>query len=393
MDPVTILVVDDKWELAVSAKRQLEKSGFRVVAMANDARGAVTLTQEKRPNLVLMDIRMPKLSGVAAAKVIWKLYVTPVVFLTSFKDDRDSTLQAGAFGFVTRSMDRKDLQQESLTAAVACALYNYDTYNARTQEYCFAVDPSGCLLSVSKSSAELIGCSPDEVQGRRFDELLSLASRLALRDLLKRVLSERKSLDAQVEIVLGGGQRIPIEADFTPVYLNGDAKGISIVAREKRPSLSDERLRTTGETPIPELPLVPIDSCEKRVVSGMATQERVVTASVERFWSGDLLAVSFREEELGWRELDLPAAALPTGLMVGDRFPMTVFYDSQRRIRNWSVDASAMVDRGTQPPPHPLHPKKPRNWNDPSDVARYRAELDRLFKRKPDQESDSGAES
>jgi len=392
MNSVRVLVVDDELELATASKKRLEALGFTVEGMAPDAYQAIVLTQKLRPDLVLMDTQMTGPNGVQAAAVIWELYDTPVLFLTAH-GEREKSLPAGAFGFLARSAQPEHLQREILKTAVEAALYNHDTFDSRTHECRFGLDLSGRILSVSKPAQELTGYSGGELIGRHFEELLAPEYRDASRYLLRRSQDDRESYEGQVDIAAKDGQRTSVGVSYRPVCLSDDIRGISIIARKKRPSLPDERLRSAGETPIPEVPLAPTDLCGKRVVSGMETQERVVTASVERFWSDDLLAVSFREQELGWRELDLPTGTLPTGLRVGDRFPMTVFYDSQRRIRNWNVDPSATVDHATQPPPHPLRPKKPRNWSDPSDVARYRTELDRLFKREPDQESDSGAES
>lgn len=95
--------------------------GTEVVGMAGDGEEAVALYFETRPDVVLMDLRMPKLDGVGAIKAVRDRYPgARVVVLTTYADDASivGALSAGAMGFLTKDASREDIRR-SLEAAQA----------------------------------------------------------------------------------------------------------------------------------------------------------------------------------------------------------------------------------------------------------------------------------
>lgn len=239
MSSCTILVVDNELDQVMLLEKELEALQFTVVGRAKNAHEAVELTGQVRPDLVLMDIRMGSPSGIRAAAVIWQLYLTPVLFVTDFTDERQNSLGAGAFGFLRKP---RVGEAEGLRVAVEAALYNYETFNVRTQEYnlaLFALNPSGRLLSLSKSSEKLWKRPRVELVGRGLEELLAPESMEESRRLVKRAVDKRRSFGAQINIMMKGGQRMPLQASYKPVFMNGDAKGISIRAWQKPSPLNE----------------------------------------------------------------------------------------------------------------------------------------------------------
>jgi len=119
VNPVRVVVVDDQ-ELVVTGLRALvAKDGdIAVVAVAGDGRQGVSAVRQHVPDVVLMDLRMPVLDGVAALREIRaepRLDPVHVVVLTTFDDDADvlEALRAGASGFLL-----KDVAPEELRRAV-----------------------------------------------------------------------------------------------------------------------------------------------------------------------------------------------------------------------------------------------------------------------------------
>lgn len=102
-------------------------------------------------------------------------------------------------------------------------------------------------------------------------------------------------------------------------------------------------------------------------------------ACLLRFWSDELAVVSLWHETTGWVEIDVPTTALPAGAPPGSRFPIALLTDEQGRILDWNIEWDAQIASPSAVQPHPLRPREPADWDDPAEVARYRAELNRLF--------------
>ncbi len=89
----------------------LRDNGFDVVGEAGDGETAVALATELRPDLVIMDIRMPKLDGIEAAKRLSENHIAPVVLLTAFsqKELVEQAVDAGALAYVVKPFTPNDL--------------------------------------------------------------------------------------------------------------------------------------------------------------------------------------------------------------------------------------------------------------------------------------------
>ncbi|WP_026926938.1 response regulator transcription factor [Granulicoccus phenolivorans] len=118
----TVILVDDQ-DLVREGLRALltRDEAIRVVAEAADGRRGVDAVRRYRPDVVLMDLRMPVLDGIAATAEITAdpaLVGTAVVVLTTFDEDGDivSALQAGAVGYLLKSSTRDDLRQAVVRA-------------------------------------------------------------------------------------------------------------------------------------------------------------------------------------------------------------------------------------------------------------------------------------
>ena len=113
MGKIRILLADDHVLLREGTRELLEREeDMQVVAEAGDGEEAVRLTQSQRPDVVLMDIAMPRLNGIEATKQIKVLYpATAVLILTAYDDDQYvfALLEAGAAGYLLKNVRRRDL--------------------------------------------------------------------------------------------------------------------------------------------------------------------------------------------------------------------------------------------------------------------------------------------
>ena len=110
MNAEKILVVDDDLNICELLRLYLTKEGYNVV-IANDGVSAVTMFQEERPSLVLLDIMLPKLDGWQVCREIRKFSETPIIMLTAKGEvfDRVLGLELGADDYVVKPFDTKEI--------------------------------------------------------------------------------------------------------------------------------------------------------------------------------------------------------------------------------------------------------------------------------------------
>jgi DNA-binding NarL/FixJ family response regulator len=110
--PIKIMIADDERLFRQSLRKLLEGvRDIRVVAEAADGQEAVVQAQEKEPDIALLDVRMPKMDGIKAAKLISSLVPKTKVLMLSIHDDDEkiiSALRAGAAGYILKDADQKD---------------------------------------------------------------------------------------------------------------------------------------------------------------------------------------------------------------------------------------------------------------------------------------------
>ncbi len=112
--PIQVLLADDHQIMRQGLKSLLEREGFRVVAEAADGREALRLAETSHPDVVILDLAMPGLNGVDAAKEIARSSPkTKAILLTMHKEDAYvlQALSAGVSGYVLKTQASADLVQ------------------------------------------------------------------------------------------------------------------------------------------------------------------------------------------------------------------------------------------------------------------------------------------
>jgi two-component system, response regulator PdtaR len=106
-----ILVAEDETIIRLDLRDLLERAGFDVCAEAKDGEEAVELARSEQPDLAVLDVKMPKLDGIEAARRILDERPIPIVMLTAYGQEElvSRAVEAGVFGYLVKPFREQDL--------------------------------------------------------------------------------------------------------------------------------------------------------------------------------------------------------------------------------------------------------------------------------------------
>ena len=182
-----ILIAEDEAIIRLDLKEMLEEEGIDVVAEASDGDAAIRLATEHKPDLVIMDIKMPGMDGLTAAERIISEGLGAVLILTAFsqKDLVMRAAEAGAMGYLVKPFQKSDLMP-----AIDVAL-------ARHAELA-AVKAEAADASEQLESRKVI----DRAKGRLMDSE-GLSEGDAFRHIQKKAMDSRRSMKEVAQEILG----------------------------------------------------------------------------------------------------------------------------------------------------------------------------------------------
>ncbi len=202
--PVRLLLVDDHRMLRDGLRRSMEDEGFAVVGEAADGQEAVRLAQDLRPDVVLMDVSMPRMDGVEATRLIHRsLPSVPVVMLTMHaeSDVMSRAIQAGAVGYLVKDCSTEEVASAVRTAATGESALSPDLASSMLEQVRRdEADGDGATAVISAREEEVLqlvadGLSLPEVAGALYisvktvkNHLASIYSKLEARDRTQAVL-------------------------------------------------------------------------------------------------------------------------------------------------------------------------------------------------------------
>ena len=191
--PTRVLIAEDDAIIRLDLREMLEEEGFEVLEVGDGA-AAVALARAERPDLILLDVKMPVMDGLTAARQLSEERIAPIVILTAYSQRElvEQAAQAGAMAYLI-----KPFQKHDLLPAIEIARGRYDQIAALEAEV--------GDLSERLESRKVI----DRAKGRLMDEQ-ALSEADSFRLLQRAAMSRRVPMRDIAQMVLDG--TLPPEA-------------------------------------------------------------------------------------------------------------------------------------------------------------------------------------
>jgi response regulator NasT len=187
-----VVIAEDEVLIRMDLAEMLAEEGYEVVGQAGDGETAVRLAEEQRPDLVILDVKMPVLDGIAAAERIAGRRIAPVVILTAFsqRDLVERARDAGAMAYLV-----KPFTQSDLVPAIEMAVSRFAELAALESEVADLADRLETRKAVDRAKSVL-------------QEQLSLSEPEAFRWIQKTAMDLRLSMRQVAEGVIAHGPGI-----------------------------------------------------------------------------------------------------------------------------------------------------------------------------------------
>lgn len=186
MAQTRVVIADDESIIRMDLREMLNSLGYLVVGETGDGISAVNLARELRPDLVIMDIKMPDLDGIQAAKILTEERLAPVLLLTAFSQQEliEGAKDAGVVGYIV-----KPFRESELVPAIEVALSRFREFKALEKE----LTDTRNILETRKIVERAKGILMDtqglkEAEAFRKIQKLSMNTRKSMREVAEAIL-------------------------------------------------------------------------------------------------------------------------------------------------------------------------------------------------------------
>ncbi len=181
-----LILAEDETVIRMDLKEELQRQGYLVVGDVGDGESAVNLARELRPDLMVMDIRMPEMDGIAAAEILTREKIAPVVLLTAFSDDEliERARNAGVVTYLTKPWRSSDLKP-----AIEIALSRFQEFRSMEGRVKDLEDHLATRKVVEKAKGVLMTKhSITEQEAFRRIQKASMNNRKSMREIAEAIL-------------------------------------------------------------------------------------------------------------------------------------------------------------------------------------------------------------
>ncbi len=186
MAQTRVVIADDESIIRMDLREMLTNLGYLVVGETGDGISAVNIARELRPDLVIMDIKMPDLDGIQAARILTEERIAPVLLLTAFSQQEliEGAKEAGVVGYIV-----KPFRESELVPAIEVALARFREFKALEKE----LTDTRNILETRKIVERAKGVLMDtqglkEAEAFRKIQKLSMNTRKSMREVAEAIL-------------------------------------------------------------------------------------------------------------------------------------------------------------------------------------------------------------
>ena len=184
---IQIVIAEDEAIIRLDLRETLEEEGYEVVADCGRGDEAVQLVTQHKPDVAILDIKMPVMSGLEAAKLISQSKICPVVMLTAFSQREivEQARDAGALAYLV-----KPFQKSDLVPAIELAIARFGEMRALTGE----VEALGAQLEIRKLMDRAKGILIDkhamtENDAFTYIQKMAMSERVKMGEIAERIIS------------------------------------------------------------------------------------------------------------------------------------------------------------------------------------------------------------
>jgi len=187
-----VVIAEDEALIRMDLAEMLAEEGYDVVGQAADGEKAIELAESLRPDLVILDVKMPKLDGIAAAERIAEQRIAPVVILTAFsqRDLVERARDAGAMAYLVKPFTKNDL-----VPAIEIAVSRFAEINVLEKEISDLAETLATRKAVERAKGILqqdLGLT--EPEAFRWIQKTAMDLRLSMRQVAEGVVEHGASL-------------------------------------------------------------------------------------------------------------------------------------------------------------------------------------------------------
>ncbi|MBI5886520.1 MAG: response regulator [Deltaproteobacteria bacterium] len=187
-----VIIAEDNAKTRLFLKNQLELLGYQVVAAVSNGQAAVEMVDEFHPTLVIMDIKMPKLDGIEAARAITAKGPVPIILITGMSSDEMAAkaIEAGVFAYLVKPVTKKQLEP-----AIKLALARYEQFKGLKTEVSDLKDAMETRKLVERAKGILMKrCNVSEEDAFKLLQEHSQKENKKMREIAENIISATKIL-------------------------------------------------------------------------------------------------------------------------------------------------------------------------------------------------------
>jgi len=185
-----VIIAEDNSKTRLFLKNQLELLGFNVIAAVSNGQEAVELAAEANPSLVIMDVKMPKMDGIEAAREITANGPVPIILITGLSSDEMAAkaIEAGVFAYLVKPVTKKQLEP-----AIKLALARYGEFSTLKDEVDGLRDAIETRKLVERAKGILMKrCSISEEDAFKLLQAHSQKENRKMREIAENIISASK---------------------------------------------------------------------------------------------------------------------------------------------------------------------------------------------------------